>query len=516
MSENEVTRAPSPGGKVRRLLMSGPSAGLALFLATFGVCAVSLATRRQLGLADQWFALGINIAAHGVLGEGTEPTVFKPPGYPAFVAGVVRVAVGPPPPAHQAHSFPRNHELATLTAPYDPAYLERAARAVYWAQALLLAASAVLIYWWIGTLVRNEIAFVAALLFGINPYCVILVGLLHYGILHMFLLIAACGALERAIDRRGGRALVACGVLWGAATLVRPVTLILPPFLLCALLLRSVPNAREGLRSAALVIGGMSMVLLSYTARNYAVAGQVVPVSAQTWTNIWASTAVVVEPQPNHYRWKAIREPLRRVLRRTVSHIPGQPSSPDTLPMAENLRLESTMKDIALKNLRYRPEVYLENCVRTFYSFNVHISAVLIKVYQYVQEPGFRPKAWYWPGEEQDFHPSTETAAFTRFVDVLTLLSAVGLVRAAYCRDRSLLIASAVYLCLAVAHSITWLDLWYYYVKLPFLFVFAFYFVERAQRWSQSHGGRWPLAAVLCGAMTLFCVSLAVRVIWLS
>jgi hypothetical protein len=137
----------------------------------------------------------------------------------------------------------------------------------------------------------------------------------------------------------------------------------------------------------------------------------------------------------------------------------------------------------------------------------------LIKVYQYIQQPNFRPKAWYWPGEEQDFYPSAETIAFTWWVDLLTLLSIVGACWAIRARDGTMIVSGAVYLCVAVAHSITWLDLWYYYAKLPFLCLFGFYAVERIQRWSERRGSRWPWGRLLAGGILVYSAILTVLVL---
>ena len=493
------------------------SLGVGVFLLTFGVCAFSLVRNRQMGVQDRWFYHGVNLAANGVLGQDLEPSVFKPPGYPAFIAAVVRATVGAPVAASEEPVFARTHELTTLSAPFDRAFLERAARAVYWSQALALAAAAVLLFYWMLAFCRPEIAFAAAFVFGTNAYCVLLVGLLQYAVLHMFLLIAAGMTLERAALRRHTVLLLTSGILWGAATLVRPVTLLLPPFLLCALLLKARPDYRRSLRQAALVLLGMILVLAPYTVRNHRLAGQLVPVSAQTWTSLWAASTAVVETQPNHYRWKVIGIPLRRIVRRTFPELSKpKPPNPDSLSLAQNLQLEDTMKDLALKNLRQRPQVYVENSLRSFYSFNVHINAVLIKVYQFVQRPHFRPKAWYMPGHPQDFYPPSATSAFTWLIGLLTLLSIVGAVWALRTGDSALALSGAVYLCLAVGHSITWMDLWYYYVKMPFLCLFGFYAVDRIQRWSESRGSRWPWGRLLAGGIVAYSAILTVRVLWSS
>lgn len=138
--------------------------------------------------------------------------------------------------------FPATSELEGLVVPYEPSYLERAARIVYWSNAVLLAAAASLLFIWLSDCFRRGVALVAGLLFGLNPYSVILAGVLHYSILHLLAVIAGCYLLHRAMRREDGRpswALLAAGIAWGLATLIRPMTVILPPFVFGALLLRS-------------------------------------------------------------------------------------------------------------------------------------------------------------------------------------------------------------------------------------------------------------------------------------
>jgi len=60
---------------------------------------------------------------------------------------------------------------------------------------VLLAATAALLFAWLRRRVGNTLAFAAALLYGLNPYSLVLPGLLHYDVLHLFLLVAGCAAL---------------------------------------------------------------------------------------------------------------------------------------------------------------------------------------------------------------------------------------------------------------------------------------------------------------------------------
>lgn len=471
----------------RRVLLA-----LLVFTATLAVGASSVASHRQLGymrgLSDRWLALGLNLAAHGVLGDGSQATVFKPPGYPAFLWMVLTLSLGPPAHAEAPARFPPSSELAGLDVPYEASYLERAARVVYWSHAFLLAAAAGLLFVWFSEWFRQGVALAAGLLFGLNPYSVILIGTLHYSVLHLLALIAACYLLQRALRAEPWRpwALLAAGVGFGLVTLIRPITLILPPFVFLALLLRSRLAWGRSLGAAVVFTAGMALAIAPWTVRNYRVSGRVIPVNAQFWMGVWAATVRPVPVQPNHYRWKALRDRWMPVLKR----VPQQRLRGDPRSIPDNLAVEAELKQVSLRNLGQRPHVYVGNVLRSFLTFNLHINSVLVKVFQNLQTPGVVMKDWYWPGDPQDFYPSHASRAFAALIAALTILGAAGLMLAARERDPTLLAPGAVYLCLLIAHSLTWMDLMYYYVKLPLLFAFAFFFVDRAHRWTWWMAGR--------------------------
>lgn len=484
----------------RRLVM-----GTAVFAATLAVGGGSLIRNRQLGymrgLSDRWLALALNLGAHRVFGNASEPTLFKPPGYPFFLWAVLAPTAGRPTPSATPARFPNASDLAGLDLPYEASYVERAARTVYWSHAIVLALSASLLFFWFADCFRESVALSAGLLYGINPYSVILAGTLHYSVVHLFTLIAACALLHAALRSRPPRTpmLVAAGAAFGVATLVRPLTLLLPPFVFLALLLRSRRSWAPSLRGAGLFTAGMILVIAPWTARNFVVSGRLVPVNAQLWMNVWAATARPVEIQPNHYRWKALRDRWMPILRR----VPAQQLRSDPETIADNLALEAELRDVSLRNLRRRPGVYAVNVARSFTTFNLHINSVLLKVFQHLQTPGTVLKDWYWPGDPQILYPPHASRAFAGLVAVLTALGAAGLALAARERDANLLAPAAVYASLLLAHSITWMDLMYYYVKVPFLLAFAFFFVDRAHRWEWPFAGRRLSVGALVNVLLL-------------
>jgi len=430
--------------------------GLLSFLLTFaGACCAQLAGRPLLflgGLTDEWFGLGWNLAFHGTLGWGDEPILLRPPGYPAFVALLLRAFTRVP---------------LRLT----PAYTESAAQLVSLAQALLLAATAALLFAWLRRPFGNAIAFAAALVYGLNPYSLVLPGLMHYDVLHLFLLVAGCAALDVAIARaeRGAGPMAAAGALWGMAALVRPVTLPLPLFVAAMLFARGLRGSRAARALLAFCVA-MALVIAPWTLRNFRISGRLVPVNVQGWAAVWGSTVEPLELDANTYQWRAIgllhMQPLyRRVTGEDYSYLGF---------LKHNVALEAAFKEAALENIRERPRVYLWNVARGLLGLTLQLNTSLVGVFQRIQRTGeVVSQAWFWSGAEQE----RGATLASRTLDVLHLLllafAALGLARAIARREPFLAVPGLVFTCVALAHALTFFDFTYYYLKLPFLVVFA-------------------------------------------
>jgi len=447
---------------VRRFLSSRRFHALLLFSTVFSLSGFSALKNRQLdylgGMTDEWYYLGANLNVTGVLGLGDTPIVLRPPGYPAFIALVLRAFAGTPP-------------RATET------YLTQAKPAVYLAQAVLLAFSAVLLYLWLSSCVRSGVALLVALGFGASPFCIVLTGLFHYDIVHMVLLIAGCLALERSLRRRAPAILpmVFCGLLWGGTTLVRPQTLILPVFVLGALVLRTGFELRPALRGAAAFALGLYLAVTPWTARNYGVVGRFIPVNLQSRAALWGSTVRLLGIHPDHYNWGQLLDAVKPIYRRVT----GESEYQYPIYVLFNEEMDDAFGREALRNLREKPEVYLGNALSSFLAFNFRVNSVLLKVFQHLQEPGTQVETdWFVVGHPQDFHSSILSTAYTLSMYLLTATAIAG-AWSAICRKQSSALApGAVYLCLCVAHALLYMDFMYYYVKTPFLFVFAGYFAD--------------------------------------
>ncbi len=271
--------------------MEGSRTRLALLVgaSVLGGAVVCLRLLRPLGDAwnpDEWYLLGANLFVDHTLGYGAQATVFRPPGYPAFVAAVLSLGHG------------RGEGMT-------PALLWGARSAVYLAQAVFLALAAAGATLWWSERMSPAIAAAGALALCANPYVLALVGLPHYALLHMVSLVLGGWALAAALRRGGLGALAACGVLWGAITLMRPVTLPLPAVVVALLWLRGERGRRLAERGCAFALG-CALVVAPWTVRNYELRGRFVPVNAQGWTVLWAATEKPMPARPNHFNWYSV------------------------------------------------------------------------------------------------------------------------------------------------------------------------------------------------------------------
>jgi hypothetical protein len=431
---------------------------LLLFLATLTVSTVSILTHEQLGLVagmvDEWFLMGSSLWIFQTLGIGPDRAeVMRPPGYPAFIAAVVALVV-----PRDASTFTRHIPIALSV--------------LYLAQAVVLAATASALFLWLRTRLRPAIALAMAAAFGLNPYCVVLVGITHYDILHMFGLVVCGWALDRATSGPTVRArdLVGPAVLFGLCTLVRPITLLFPPFVLLLLLWRRRPFA-ESVR-AALVFGlCMAAVVMPWTARNFAVTGRLIPVNAQAWFTMSGSTVRAFPVDPDHVLWgelhaEHIMPVFTRVSGETELTIPAR--------LRFALALEPAFREQALRNMREKPQVYLHNVARGLWTMAVDVNAVLIRMFEHEQRPGVHvSQDWFAAGHPQDFPHSGASTGFRWLFRALTVLALGGAAVRLARRDHAVDVPALLLLVVMTAHAITYMDFFYYYVKLPFIFALA-------------------------------------------
>lgn len=470
--------------------------GLLLFFTTLAAaCSLFVAHRPVAflgGLSDEWLTLGCNLAANRTLGWGAEPMVLRPPGYPAFVAAVLLSATHVPP---------------LLSAEF----LRSAMELVCLSQAVLLAATTALLFHWLRRRVRLGVAFTAALLYGTNPYSLILVGLMRYDVLHLFLLVAGCVALDAALGRDGRNwpLLLATGALWGLTTLVRPVSLLLPPFLLLAFLARGL-RPRRALVALAVFVLGMAIAISPWTARNFRVTGRLLAVNAQAWAAIWGSTQEKLRMDPNEYQWRGLGVAhYRRIAGEDYDYFSY---------IRKTEAFEAVFREAALQNLRSQPLVYVHNVLRGVLTVNLQINTSLVSVFQRIQRTGeIVSQAWFWAGAEHERRETRSSRALGLLVNALTLLGGYGVVAACARRDAFLWIPAAVYLCISLAHALTYMDLMYYYIKLPFLAVFAALGLEALYERGLALGSearRIPVATALAAVLVMLCLAPTLAIVF--
>jgi hypothetical protein len=420
--------------------------------------AASLATKRQLftlgGLTDNWIYLGANLRVSGVLGEELEPMVLRAPGYPLFLAGIFAAALEKPPSV--------THE-----------YMSRGAEVAYAAQAILLSLSCGLFFIWLARSVDTTTAFAAALFFATSPQAVVLVGLLQYSVLHLCFLVAGGLVLDRLLarDEPSGRAALAAGLLWGCATLVRSTTLILPPFVLGLCWLRW-RDARRSLGTTLLFVAGMAIAIAPATLRNYRVAHRLIPVNLQAGAVVWGSTVKPLPADPDVYRWYELSGELMRVFTRVTGH-----AEYDYAVFARHyIQMEDAMWAEALSNLRRDPRPYLVNGLRAVKMLCLDTSSILIRVFRFSQPPRPWPdQFWFRAGAPRDFLPTAPARGYVLLGELVTGLAGIGIAIAIARRDTSALVPAALFVCLVGAHALTYMDVLYHYVRLPFVSFFAFY-----------------------------------------
>lgn len=445
-----------------------------VFLVTLAISLFSLSHNRQLGqmagMAEEYFDLGIFLTlTHGFPVVENAPFVFRPPGYPVFIASVLTAWGG----LSDDETRLRNSRDRELDID-----IKDAVAVVLIAQCLLLGLSSVFLFLWLSSILSLPVAMSFALAFGCNPYTIILTGLLHYGLLHVFFIIIASYALSHAVTRQNpaGLYLFFAGVLWGLSALVRPVALILPVFAFVIFLCRLRPSWMSIATATLVFTIGMTAVIAPYTLRNYALTQRFIPVNAQAGAVFWGATAARSDRDPNHFRWWNIWRSGGRQIFETVT---GKSHYSYTDYIAHNVELEDEFAKQAIQNLSRQPDVFAYNVVQNALTFTVDINSVFIQAFQFIQDPNKKiDKQWFAVGNPQEFHSSASANTFRGFIYLLTVLSAAGVGLALWKRDPALLVPGCVYACLCLAHAITVMDLMHYYIKIPFVFVFAAYCVD--------------------------------------
>jgi hypothetical protein len=481
---------------------------LALGTLVFFLAAFLCLSRRPLGdcgqLSDEWWLLGLNVAVSGTVGLSHEAFLGRAPGYPALIGAVLRIFTDVP-------------DVQSMS----PQYVDQAVRLLLLIQCLLHGIATMSLLAWMRMRLRMASALAVAIAFGLNPYSLILCGLLHYDVLHILLLIlsgwATTAALSRPIPR--ATALLGSGVLWGLTALVRAITLPLPLLFPAIVLLGEGTwrATRKAVLVTALLTTGMALTIAPWTFRNYRLSHRIVAVNAQAWTALWGSVVMPLPLDPNRYLWYllATRDDYLPVIQKVT----GSSEYHYYAQMSRAIAMEDALREKALTHLRRQPAVYARNVARSFITFNFQINSLFVSVFERLQAspPGSFQHGWSTRADAPERQPTPLSRAFEVFFLACLLLALWGIVRSVRDRNAFVLVPAAIYACLCLAHSFIYMDLTYYYVKMPFVFLFAGFGLEavyRGRRTLELGRTRISVGATLGTLLAASAVALTIGLFW--
>jgi hypothetical protein len=320
-----------------------------------------------LSAEEEHFEIGQHLHATGILSVDDHPSAYRAPGFPVFVALVL-------------------HARDAIA----PALDDR--RAGAFGHALLLSLGAAALFLHVSRSQSVRVAAAAGALFAFHPVTLLIARNLTYYTLHIVLVTVATLVLSRAIaqgrDQRAYGWTIAAGALWGAATLVRAISLPIP--VVVVLLARwdwGRGSWRRAARFAAVFTVVMAVVIGPYAVRNARVTGRLIPVNAQDGFAIWALTAAR-DPGGDNREWTARWNTEGYAVYRRVTE--GAPYRRDVF-YAYAVRLNDAFREEARWNLRLHPARVARNVAWNALAFHFDYSHRWLQLRAYVRE------GWDWP-----------------------------------------------------------------------------------------------------------------------
>ncbi len=418
-----------------------PRRRVTLFWA-LGVFVVALAWSRgvavrtsPIGASEEHFALGQRLYRTGSLAEGSDPGLLRPPGYPAFVAATLHL--------RDAFAAMRGRGPSQAASDED---------AVLFAQCLVAAAAATVIFAFGAAVLPPLEAACAALVFACGPVSIALVGLNSYPLLHILSLAVGTARLASAVRASRGSPLDALvpGILWGIATLVRSVSLVLPPFVFLLARFRRGGTWRSAAVFTLAFTAAMAIPIVPYTVRNYSSTGRFVPVNVQAGFQLWAATEVRPQSPDDSLTWLV----LWRQYGMTIYHqVTGDAEYHLGVFSTHVFELEDAFRRQALRNLRRRPSAYFRNVVDNLGRFCSDPMA-----------------SWPTTFASQNELPRSRTRSLVSAYSLgLLLLALPGLAWGLWRREALALTLFLVFCSLAAVHALVFFYERYSYVNLPLL-----------------------------------------------
>ncbi|MCX6278135.1 MAG: hypothetical protein NT004_08560 [Bacteroidetes bacterium] len=466
----DIKNEPNQVGSIRQRFIWA----FFLIVIVFGSSLYSLKNNRQFammnGMAEEYLQLGVNMYYSGnfyLSDSAKTPFVFRPPGYVKYLDLVLHSS---------GEMKPKNYQYQSQEE-FDR-QKEKVLNVIYFSQCLLLTIASLVIFLLLSEFLSVAPAFAISLMFGVNPYLIMLTGIVHYEILHICLMLISTWLMYLAFARKkfGLVFLVLSAVLWGLTTLVRPVSLILPALFGIMLIIYFGKNWKKSILFFSVFTLVFASTIAPYTYRNYKLLHRIIPVNAQSNIALWAGSQVSLNLDANHYRWWKIWYPDGQ---EAYEKTTGAKSFETAIYAEHVLELEDQFKSKFKENIASHPMIYIGNICKNFLLLNFGINSVFIKMFQYQQHnAGEINKTWLETGNRQDFYSSEATNVFEILILIMSLMSLAGIYFAIKHNDKLIYIPLAVFLTIVISHSITYMDLMYYYVRIPFLFVFTAFFIK--------------------------------------
>ena len=388
---------------------------------------------RHLGIHEDHFDKGVLLYQTGSMSMGSKPMVFRPPGYPVFVAATLALkdaALGIVRPLPSSAEPRGGRRVAVLTA-----------------HAVLLGVLGAAILWFLLDRSGTFLAAACALSVACNPLLLILAGHVSYELLHLVLITIATLLLLRRAEAGapGGAAMFANGLLWGVATLVKSVTLVAPAFILVWASLHF--GLRKAARATAFFSAGLLLVVGPYTARNYVVADRFIPVNEQAPFALWATSLERIPPGASYLDWVNI---WFASAMKTYTEVTGSSDYRPAVFEDHVLELSDRFRLMAAENLRRDPTIYAYNVRHNGVAFIVDSPTSFF----------FSHYAWPHAGGAAVFPASLS-------VSVITWITVIAAVIGCSRRNPRWTLLLTLFAMMWVTHALTFLDARYLYVKLP-------------------------------------------------
>ena len=396
------------------------------------------------------------------------PNLFRPPGYSYFIAKVIALTnPGMKPDPSQVIILSGSRFYYPSETTFNN--VESVCKKVYFIQAILLGLSGVFICAALFPFLGSKVSTLLSLSFSLNPLLILLTGMEHYEILNLFALIIATIVLGYSLRTRNRFTMLISGCLFGISTLIRPLTLILPFPLLIISWFMYRNDGKSFLIQNTFFVLGFLVVITPWTLRNYEISGRFIPVNAQSGIAFWSSSAVPLSLESNVYHWTNLFEgEMKDVYVKYVG--PDYNSLEDYVSRV--LKIENVYKKEFIKNLGNQPYVYLGNIIRNGFLYSTGINSIKLDAFSYIQnKENILTLDHFIKGDSNLSGGFCLSRFYYVEIFILSIVGMIGLCLSLFYKTPFGQGSLIVYICLLLAHSISYMDLMYYYSKIPFLYI---------------------------------------------